>query len=334
MNNLKICILGSYSERLDEGMTNISFHLFENIKTKFSNSIMLNLKDVYSIKFWKTLLSFKPNIVHYVPGPTIKGLILLKLIQKLTGCKSIISATRPVIPKSTKRMASLMKSDLILIQSKKSENFFNELKFKTAFIPNGVEIDRFVPIDEDKKNQLRKKYGFQKEDFIVLHIGPITKARNQQTLIEISNARILLVESLTNASDISEKAKMNRNNVTIWTKYIKNIEEVYQLADVYVFPGFGALNSIELPLSVFEAMSCNLPVISTRHGGLERIFEEGNGLFFIDKSQEIKEHIQEIKDKKITIQTRKKVEQFSWEKVTNDIIKFYKDIYTSTNTKI
>jgi len=61
-------------------------------------------------------------------------------------------------------------------------------------------------------------------------------------------------------------------------EYVPNIEEIYNLADCYVFPTFKRHNCIDMPLSVMEAMACNIPVISTKFGGLPKIFKEGNGL--------------------------------------------------------
>jgi hypothetical protein len=59
------------------------------------------------------------------------------------------------------------------------------------------------------------------------------------------------------------------------------------LADVYVFPNFvdredTILSAIDIPLSVPGAMSCNLPVITTRFGGLDRLLEDRSGLFFVE----------------------------------------------------
>lgn len=58
-------------------------------------------------------------------------------------------------------------------------------------------------------------------------------------------------------------------------------------------------------MSVLEAMSCNLPVISTRFGALTRVFSEDNGLFFVGNN-EFDQIIKKIKNDNIEIKTREK----------------------------
>lgn len=329
MKNAKICILGDYENRLDEGMINVAYNIYQNLISEYPNLKLINIKNAYSLKFWKNIISIKPDIIHYIPGPTIKGLILVKVIQLLTKSKSVVSATRPSLTKYFKILSSILKPNVIIIQSKKSEKFFKKVGYKTIFIPNGVDVERFVPVNPDTKSELRKKYGFDQNDFIILHVGPITKARNQTALIAIPDTKKLLVVSLTNKSEKEACLGLDKDNVTIWTKYFPNIEEVYNLVDTYVFPGFDESNSIEIPLAILEAMSSNLPVISTRHGALERIIHDVNGFFFIEKPEQINDAISQIRTGNLKIETRQSIQQFSWKNIAKDIAKVYENVYQS-----
>ena len=69
MKNPKICIIGNFSGRLDEGMGNVAFYLYESLKNNFHEVILLNANNIFNIKFWEKLLSFKPEIIHFIPGP-------------------------------------------------------------------------------------------------------------------------------------------------------------------------------------------------------------------------------------------------------------------------
>ena len=53
------------------------------------------------------------------------------------------------------------------------------------------------------------------------------------------------------------------------------------LADVYLFPVMDIENCIDVPLSVLEAASCNLPIVTTEYGELTA-FREQEGFLFID----------------------------------------------------
>src|SRR5260370_41736860 len=112
---MRICILGSYSDKLDEGMANVSYYLYTHLRSRYPDVILLNVQNVLKLEFWKSLFSIKPNIIHLIPGPSLKGMIFVKLIGMLTNSKSIISATQPVLPKYFKIFASILKPAIVLV---------------------------------------------------------------------------------------------------------------------------------------------------------------------------------------------------------------------------
>lgn len=66
-----------------------------------------------------------------------------------------------------------------------------------------------------------------------------------------------MVSSVTEAEkDASIRTMLEiRGNITIIDTYLRNVQEVYQLADVYLFPVQEIENCIDIPLSVLEAAS-------------------------------------------------------------------------------
>jgi glycosyltransferase involved in cell wall biosynthesis len=326
---MKVCILGCYSGKLDEGMANISYHIYTNLRSRYPKLYLLNLQEIGHLKFWICLFRINPDIIHYIAGPTLKGLVFVKLIQLLTRSRTIISATHTILPRTKlfRIISTLLRPDIVLVQSHKSENIFNEINYKTKFIPNGVDTERFAPVSTERKNEIRKRYGFSERDFIALHIGPVKKGRNQKLLLQIQDAKILIIVSITNPSDQTAYEELTRTKAIVLKEYFPNIQEIYAMADVYIWPAFEELRGIEMPLTILEAMSCNLPVISTKHRALNRIFEQGKGLIFIDNEKQIQESIVEIRNNTISINTREKVKVFSWKNITNKIAEVYEDIY-------
>ena len=325
MKESKICIIGNYSGKLDEGMGNVAFNLFESLHGEFEGLILLNVNNIFKIHFWRKLISFKPDIIHFIPGPTMKTLFFIKFCKMLTNCKTVVTATRPVLPENFKRFANFLKPDILIAQSNTDLEFFENLNYNVKFIPNGVNTEKFQPVDKQKKTELRQKFGFKEEDFIVLHIGPVNKARNQASLLEIREGKILLVASITNESDKNEMNFLKKQGVIIWQKYFKDVQEIYQISDVYIFPGFKEKNSIQIPLSILEAMACNIPVISTRFGGLERIFKESEGFFFMDDVDKINEIITKIKETK-SFGVRKGVQHLSWKNISEETRTVYQSL--------
>lgn len=321
MKRPKICILGSYAGRVDEGMANVSYYLYTNLRSVYeAHYLLMDLTKVRTWSFWKTFFVFNPDILHYVPGPTLQGMLFAKILQKFTRSKLIISATKPDLPAFFRKIAWLVRPDMVIVQSSKSEEQFKNAKFRTRFIPNGVDTKRFLPVDPGRKDELREHYGIGKDDFVILHVGPLRTGRNQKALLRLRNAKILLVVSLTNPSEqlVYQKVlKEKRENAIVWKKYFPDIQNIYALADVYVFPVFEELNSIDIPLSVLEAMSCNLPVIVSRFGGLERIVKEGDGLFFVENENQIESILAQLKSGKIKVNTRQQIinSRLSWDAV-------------------
>ena len=323
---MKVCVVGSYSGKLDEGMANVSYYIHKNLEKKINQVILLNVNDNTKSKFWKKLFSFKPDIIHYVPGPTGKGLFLLRILQILTNCKTVVSATKPDLSPSFKLFSQITKPNIVVTQSENSHKIFNKFSYQTKFVPNGVDIQKFSPIETNERKMLRESNGFRESDFIVLHIGPISQGRNQKYLLEIPEAKILLITSKTTPSDNYLIKELRSDRTIIISEFLSNVEKFYGLSDVYIFPLVQPKKSIDIPLSILEAMACNMPVITTRFGGIEKILNQGEGLFFIDKPEEIKEKILEIRNNKVKVNTRKKILEFGWEKIIEQYVQIYMNL--------
>ena len=294
---MKICLLGEYSGNQDEGMRKVSSYFAEALIEQHQ-VLNLDLRNVFTKNFWKEIRDFRPDIIHYVHGPSIRSFVLAKIISLYCkDAKVVMSAMRPVIPYLLRESIPLIKPDLILTQSHETEKMFKRLGCKTEFLPIGVDINKFRPVPKETKRELRQKYGFDEEKFIILHIGSIKKGRNVQLLTKLQrdDNQILIVGSSSTGIDPKVSQSLMESGCIVWVKYIKNIEEIYALSDCYFYPtvsrydflGRAIADSIEMPLSVLEAMSCNLPVITTKFGALPRVFKEGDGLFFVENENDI-----------------------------------------------
>lgn len=306
-------------------MANVSYHIYHNLNARNQESQFVNVGDIHTARFWKTIFSFRPDVIHFIPGPTLKGLLFVKFLKLLTSSKIVVSATKPALPGYFRIFSGILRPDVIIVQSKENERFFKNLRYRCAFIPNGVDTDKFAPVPCSKKLELRRKFNLNEADFIMLHVGPVKAGRNQESLLKIQGAKLLLIASITNPSEEMLYNELVEANVTVWKEYFPDIQEIYALADAYVFPVFEKLNSIEIPLSVLEAMACNLPVITTRYGGLESLFTAGEGLFFMDAPDQIQEMIKTIK-RDVDPKTRDKVLPFSWKNVVSQISQIYEEL--------
>ncbi len=107
------------------------------------------------------------------------------------------------------------------------------------------------------------------------------------------------------------------------------------MSDLYVFPlkdtghnfpkSYNEIGAIDLPLSVLEAMSCNLPVITTPFGALPRIFQPCDGLIFCRNDTEILDSVRELPNDLIS-NTREKVLPYDWKSVIARLDSIYQEI--------
>lgn len=324
---MKICVIGDFSSNQDEGFKNIAFYLTREI-SKENQVLKLNIKKI-NLEFWKNLKNFNPDIIHYLTAPTTSSFILMKLISiRQKNARTIMSALHPQLSKFSEKLIPYFKPDMILVQSNDDKIKFERLGFNVKFLSNGVDNEKFINVTSETKKKLRERYGIDKEKFTILHVGHIIPERNLQLLPKIINKtdQALIIASTYMKMDQGIYNSLKNNGCIIWSGYLENIEEVYAMCDCYVFP-VSKGHSILTPLSVLEAMSCNIPVITTKFAGLAAIFEEGNGLYFAEHEEDYNKAIKEIKSNESEkIDNRRKVSLYSWKNIADKLVEIYGEV--------
>lgn len=328
---MKICIVGDITGNIDEGIKKITYNIALGLSKKHKVMVFHPLSIINPFHIY-ILKKFSPSVIHYIPGMSIYSLIISKILWMLTGSNVIVSVLMPKFDIFFKLFSRFFKPYLILAQSKYVEGYLNKMGLPTIFVPiSGVDIDRFRPATLNTKFNLRRKYKIPISKFILLHIGHITKGRNLLALKGLVNkgVNVVVVGSTSTPIDISILRDI-QDEFTIIREYLNNIEEVYRLSDCYIFPTVRSDSSIEIPLSVLEALACNLPLISTRFGGLEDILDEGDGILFIREFNEklILEFLENIKKNPHLVNTRLKVIKHSWDNVVLKLEVLYSIIIT------
>lgn len=328
-HHLKICLIGDFSDPKDEGMKKVAYKL-ALLLSRSHKVLPLHLKSLFMPNFWRELKRFGPEIVLYVGGPSLLSFVIAKAIS--TFCvlnfgmrpKTVLFALHPSLPLVFRRASTLFRPDLILAQSYASQSMFRKLGLRTCFLPVGVDTEKFIPIAPLRKIHLRKKYGLRRTAFVILHVGSVRRNRGLEILSRIQMNKgncVLVIGSTSMPIDRSVHTMLTESGCLVWRRHFAEIEELYQLADLYVFPVVDKLGSIELPLSIMEAMACNLPVISTKFGALPRILKEDEeeGLIYVNEIDEIPSRTEQIKNSELRIRTRERVMQYSWESVTQSL---------------
>jgi glycosyltransferase involved in cell wall biosynthesis len=328
---MRICLLGDFSKDLDEGYKNIGHYMADELE-KTDDVDRFNIKSPLNLSFWRKLYMSKPEIIHALSQPTYSTLLFLRFLKWICpNAKTVVSALRPenIIRGENDPTLALMRNifrpDLILVQSQDLIGKFHMLGRKIAYLPNGVNLDKFCPPGTDQKTNLRMKYDLDPSRPVVLHVGHLIATRNLSAISDLPSKgiQVIVVGSTYIGIDSQVVNDLEKAGFIIVRGYQVQIDEYYKLADCYVFP-LRPGDSLSMPLSVLEAMATNLPVVSTRFKGLESSFTEGDGLKFVDSFDKVSDEILEIIRSSAPVLTRNKVLSFSWSAIVMQLRDYYR----------
>ena len=330
---VRICVVGEWLHGLpDEGIHNLAQNLLDQwgkVHQVWTIKISVDLpvnRLFLSSKLRKLLQDIHPDLVFYISPSCAKVAALFRAkILKIyyPQARVLAIASQPVTyNRLERRLLSLFVPDGIFVQSSLGKELLQEVHCPVYFLPSGVDLRRFVPVEASQKMALRERYGVDEKALVLLHVGHIRSNRNVKLLSYItqrSEAQVLLVGSTSTPQDEMLTHQLEQLGVRVVRKFIPQIEELYQLADVYLFPVTSERAAIGVPLSVLEAMACNLPVITTRFGGLPLMFQEGGGLFYFEDEVELPQLVREAKNLHQCL-TRQMVEPYAWCSVAHKLL--------------
>lgn len=152
-------------------------------------------------------------------------------------------------------------------------------KQKTRVLYNCIDTKQYRPIEEKEKIKLRKKYSIAPNDTVISFVGRLTEEKGIDKLLEAvkliePNVKVIVTGSLMHNMEVVDEYQKKIFNLSkelgdkiVFTGYIshKIVQEVYQIADIAVLPSVW-----EEPagLTMVEAASCGIPVITTNSGGI------------------------------------------------------------------
>jgi glycosyltransferase involved in cell wall biosynthesis len=331
-----IVLTEDISMPIDEGIKKFSFHLakFYSKKNKdnkiFSSSRNSDLPDLqlmpankllFAPSFFKQLSGYKAQEVIYVPSSssTLMSFVRLKLVSLFTGsAKSImVSVQERKHGKLAKKLISWIKPSEVVVLSNKQASYYKSLGINCKVSPIGVDTKKFVAVKASEKQDLREKLRLPLDAKIVLHVGHINKGRNLCILKGLLAAgyQIVIIGSTRFESDDAHKSDLEKEGFLFVNHYIEKIEEYYQASDIYVFPVKAAKSAMEFPLSVLEAMASNIPVVTTRFGGLENFFIESKWFKYFSDEKDLLSSIHSFPKDTECDNRSKVIESFTWEKI-------------------
>jgi glycosyltransferase involved in cell wall biosynthesis len=275
------------------------------------------------------LHQFGPERILYVPSAsaTVASFLRLFALRRHVpgaglGMVALMPRRLPVVLIPLVRWLS---PPLVLVPSYKSKLRLTRLSIPAEILPVGVDPAVFHPPGPGEKAALRERYAINPEAYVYLHVGHLSPRRNTEALINLlclPRAEVVLVSSTTTPEDERLREKLESKGIRIIRQAVP-IQELYQLANCYVFPVDDDDAAVELPLSVLEALSCGLPVLSYPFGGLKDFFPAGPDLRYWRSSDELLAAARAVQHSK-PVEIRD-MEPFSWAVVAGRALSYLED---------
>jgi glycosyltransferase involved in cell wall biosynthesis len=266
--------------------------------------------------------------MHFIGGPSWRTLLIAWFLQKKNPqIKTILTFTNPFLSPLSLAVLRIIPPSLCVCLDNAWYEKLRSMKLPTVRkVVAGVDLNRFVPVDKTRLSELRIEYGIPHNKKVALHVGHLKRGRGLDALDIVASKEdwiVLIIGSSSTLSDRDLICELDEMGVDVRVGYLDNVEHIYQLADCYVFPTVDHTHAVQTPLSVFEALACGLPVISTRFGSLPDYFETSENVKFYDSKEQLCKQIEIIAmkgDEKTVIED---MSDYSWPAVAQEIEEIY-----------
>ena len=277
---------------------------------RWLNGMLLVPRVLFNVLVWR------PDRVVYIPkgAMTLAGFIKAWLIDKCSGVPlSVVGVQKKRLGARSAAFVQRLRLKNLFVLSKAMVEDMKRLGQAPREIMAGIDRNKFSPSDDI--DRLRSKYAIPGDRPVLLHVGHIRTARNIAWLGDVQtrmpDLQVVLVGSTTTQQDLELVDELEGKGVVVIRQALPDIHEIYQLADWYCFPVQIEDAAMEVPLSVLEAMSTNLPIVTTRFGRLPELFEEDTSFRYVDSADELIGELQKGKDPQCN--NREKTRVFTWQ---------------------
>ncbi len=198
--------------------------------------------------------------------------------------------------------------DLIVANS----NFTKQQLLK---LPNPKRIEVLHPCinlsdfeSTKSKSELRKLYGFEDSDKILLTVGRLTPRKNQIGVLKViidhyltqDHIKYLMIGTGEQQQELQDL--INLHNLTHRVQILSNVsdeqkKDYYHLSDIFVMPSIDTGYDLEgFGMVYVEAQACGLPVICGNSGGEIEAIEGNQSSFFVSNQHDLGEVLMKLVD--------------------------------------
>lgn len=287
----------------DEASKNFAFDLVRNISDKdvtiltntFNKELNENVHQAQIHQESKNDFNFKEkvrsllfqiknrkkfDIIHFMFTPTKLNSFVIKNFIKNKKVKTIQTvATLREDLYSDDELKSLMFGDVIVTYSKYAKNKLESLGLKNVRqIYPGFNLKKFKP--EEKNLELMQKWNLKTDDVIVSFPGEFVRLGATDFVVDTfidlwkdpanHHIKYLCACRLKNEKDVEKKKevieklkKVGHLNKVAFSDTFGDVNKLYNLADIILFPVNNMKGKFDVPLAMIEPYACKKPVIAS-----------------------------------------------------------------------
>lgn len=307
MNQPKELLIITYSLRTG-GAENMIFELIKKIDTKrykphliccskeyktvleekvreFCDTTFLNMSGTITpkniITAHKAISKISPDIIHAHLGSIAFALPWAFLKRKPcvvtvhTIPQNAFSKKNALLLKLSLKFAKTSLVAVSMANKKACEEYYNTKPDQCFCVNNGVDEERFFKTEH--------------KDFTFINVASHNVNKNQKLLLNCferfskkhENSKLLLLgDGATHNQLIEQAKKLDIEENVVFTGNVADTENYYSISDVYVHS-----SHVEaMPMSILEAITSGLPVISTDVGGIKDVVKT-NGFLVADDDE-------------------------------------------------
>ncbi len=214
-----------------------------------------------------------------------------------------------------------------------ARNFRSQDKYKINGV--GVNIDRFRPVDEKVRSEMRRALGYLDDQFILIYLAEFIHRKNHRFIIEsvaelasmLPNVKILFAGRGVLMEEMRSYARELGNTTYIdFLGFRQDVDKLVAIADI----GISSSRQEGLGINLAEEMSAGLPIVASQDRGHRELVKHGiNGFLFEQNNKEEFVHFISVlaRDKNLRnefgLQSMELVKKFSLEMAVEDMAKIY-----------